>query len=332
MLRRIYEACPASLAEERSRLFIAYLHIRLREDKGDESRQTLISDDEFRKEALRELNKILSDRELVLANAYALRYEDGDTVRALAAPGSDERKKLIANWQNAVDIISNAESLSQMERLGALYAEVSLNQLENKGKITSDLKQTIRQRVTRARATIENQYEHSAIINMIRNILYHAEMYDYANEVISEEVIKAASPYYFMLELADLAQKEGRVQEALGWLEKAYRQSEPGATRFQWGVNYLVGLVEMTPDDETKIQNLAVELIQNLGESSDAFYNRNAKRLDTMSDKLQEWNEGGQHNTVIFAIRNNMQALCIKLKPGSEEYSRCDSFLAGFSG
>lgn len=332
-LYRAYNACPAPLEEERSRLFIDYLRAWLSENSGEgETERPLVADEQFREYALNELNNILSDRELTLANMYALRYEDGDTVRALTPPDSKERAVLISNWRQALEVISSTESLSRMERLGPLYAEVSFNKLENNGEISAELKNAIRQRVAEARATIENEYEHSALINMVRNILYHAQMYDYASEVISEEVDNAASPYYFMLELADLARKEGRIKDALNWLEKAYRESEPGATRFQWGVNYLTGLLEMTPHDEERIESVAVELTQNLSQNNDAFYNRNAKRLEKMSEKLQVWNGDGKHNAVILAIRNNMQALCAELEPGTEEHSRCNSFLAGFSG
>ena len=52
-----------------------------------------------------------------------------------------------------------------------------------------------------------------------------------------------------MLDLADLAKKAGRKQEAVQWLARAYDGAQGPATRFQWGYNYLVGLLEMTPED-----------------------------------------------------------------------------------
>ena len=44
-------------------------------------------------------------------------------------------------------------------------------------------------------------------------------------------------------------QRAGHYDAALGWLERAYDESQGPATRFQWGANYLQGLLEMAPED-----------------------------------------------------------------------------------
>jgi hypothetical protein len=76
---------------------------------------------------------------------------------------------------------------------------------------------------------------------------------DDANALLVAELQKSKSPYYFMLDLADLAQKAGREKEAVDWLAQAYGAAKGPATRFQWGASYLLGLLEMTPDDTQRI-------------------------------------------------------------------------------
>ena len=92
-----------------------------------------------------------------------------------------------------------------------------------------------------------------------------------------------------MLDLAELAQKAGRKDEAVAWLERAYAGAKGPATRFQWGYNYLLGLIEMTPDDTARIERTGLELLAELGASPDAYYQRTKMRLEQLSAKLLEW-------------------------------------------
>lgn len=326
LLGALYAACPSSLPDEKSRLFMQYLNAKLGDYRKD-TKQQLIDDREFVEKAQEALKIILLNADLALSNVYALRYEKGYTIEGLTVTNSEERQVLMQNWQVALDRIAATESLSPMERLGALYAEVSFSKLSNNGKISQMLEAKIQSKVTMARNAIGNADEQSTVINMVRNILVHADMLGYADQVISEEVNKAKSPYYFMLELADFAKREGRYDEAIVWLKKAYGESKAGATRFQWGVNYFSGLLEMEPENESGIEALGLELIQSLGGDEGAFYNRNARRLNRMDKELVVWNKDGAHQGVVGSLRKAMQIHCVGLPNGSDARMQCDKFL-----
>ncbi len=85
-----------------------------------------------------------------------------------------------------------------------------------------------------------------------------------------------------MLDLADLAEKAGRKQEAVDWLARAYAGAKGPATRFQWGYNYLVGLLEMTPEDVQGIERVGLAVLGELDGSPDAFYQRTRMRLEQL--------------------------------------------------
>ena len=96
-----------------------------------------------------------------------------------------------------------------------------------------------------------------------------------------------------MLDLADLAEKAGRKQEAVQWLARAYDGAQGPATRFQWGYNYLMGLLEMTPEDVQGIERVGLSVIGELDDEPDAFYQRTRMRLEQLDAKLQEWGQAG---------------------------------------
>ena len=324
VLFALFQRCPTALVEAKSRLFFAYLSRVQQEQEKNKSDEL----SEQQRTALRAtLNSLLQSKQQVLANVTAIRYDDGNTVSFLTQTDSPERARLVENWLQALQVIARSDGVSSVERLGTLYAEVSLEKLQNDGEITSELRERIKSTITHARKNIKNKYEHSAIVNMSRNILVHAEMQDYAEQVIAEEIREAASPYYFMLELADFAQQEGRKEEALSWFERAYQESASGATRFQWGVHYLGGLTELVPEQEGLIEQLALELVAILAEAEDGFYNRNTTRLHEMEKKLMHWNETGQHSAVITNVRQALQQACEASIQSEQKDISCDDYL-----
>lgn len=331
LLKIAFEQCPSSMPAEKSRLFVDYFHMRLAElsaEEDDADEPTL--PDDFRAMALLEFLAILSDKQLTLENVYAIRYEDGSSIEAITDSGSPERNALVAAWLEALSYIETIESLSEMERLGALYAKVSIAYLQFGEEIDDALQAEIKSKIQIARTKVKNGYEHSALINMVRNILIHANMFEFADKVISEELANADSPYYFMLELAELDKEAGRFDDAMKWLQRAYEESDAGATKFQWGVNYLSGLLEMFPDNEEAIVALADELRGVLVQAEDAFYNRNASRLSRLQSEFQQWNEDGNHSDSYQKVVNGFSSLCAELNEGSDALQQCNSFVAGF--
>jgi hypothetical protein len=218
--------------------------------------------------------------------------------------------------------------LSPPERLNLLRARVQLAQLDAPGKpLPGNLVADARKAVAEIDAKTKDPYARQAAINSAANLYWEAGLNEDANKLLVAELEKSQSPYYFMLDLADLAQKAGREQEAVDWLARAYADAKGPATRFQWGSSYLVGMLEMTPDDTQRIEKVGLEVIGELGASPDAFYQRTRMRLEKLNDKLLEWGDSTERKAVVDRLRARTSEVCRSLPDGDEGRRNCETFL-----
>ena len=170
-------------------------------------------------------------------------------------------------------------------------------------------------------------YARQAAINAAANLYWEAGLADEANALLTAELERSKSPYYFMLDLADLAEKAGRKQDAVQWLARAYEGAQGPATRFQWGYNYLVGMLEMTPEDTAGIERAGLAVLGELDGAPDAFYQRTRMRLEQLDSRLLEWGHEGEAAKVIATLRARTQQICDKLPADDPGRRSCERFL-----
>ena len=329
LLYRMYSACPSEMRMEKSRLFTAWWTFRLQsltdENKVAEplSRAELV-------EAGSNIEKILNDEALVENNLFFILYDRGSSISALTARDTIERERLLSLWKSALELIENNKNLSLMENLFPLQAEIYLDNIESADEffVDADFQKEILQKVKLAREKIDNKYDQSAVVYRAWNILKLANLNEDAESMLKEELARTDSPYYFMVDLADAAQKAGREDEAVSWLKRAYEESKEGSTRFQWGIIYLEGMVEMQANRHEDVAALSGELATYLEKLDDAFYNRNSKRVKRMSTALNSWYEQEKNEDVWLRIKSDIDALCKSFDAGSENFSRCQVFLS----
>ena len=185
----------------------------------------------------------------------------------------------------------------------------------------------MRRAVTAVSADTHDPYARQAAINSAANLYWEAGLDDDANALLVAELQKSKSPYYFMLDLADLAQKAGREKEAVDWLAQAYGAAKGPATRFQWGASYLLGLLEMTPDDTQRIERVGLEVLGELGDSPDAFYQRTQMRLENLNGKLLEWGDTSERRAVLERLRTRTGEICRGLPADDAGRRNCEGFL-----
>jgi hypothetical protein len=184
-----------------------------------------------------------------------------------------------------------------------------------------------RQAVAHVDAVTPAGYPRQAAINAAVNLYWEAGLDAEANTLLTAELEKSRAPYYFMLDLADLAAKADRKQEAVDWLARAYAGAKGPATRFQWGYNYLVGMLEMTPDDVQGIERAGLAVLGELDGSPDAFYQRTRMRLEQLDAKLLEWGQTGAAAKVIDTLRARTSEICRKLPEQDAGRTNCEKFL-----
>jgi thioredoxin-like negative regulator of GroEL len=327
--RQLHRRCPASeLAPECARLYFEYLGEVA--DGAEDDAQAL--DGLARAEARRDLLGLLGSRPVGAANVDNLLYGSRSIVPLLSDAGSPERRQLTDAWRTALGWLAgtpDAVQLSSLEQLYVVRAKMMLARLDApEDELPEALLDEARQTVARIDAATTDSQARQAAINGAANLYWEAGLDEEANRMLVAELEKSKSPYYFMLNLAELAQKAGREKEAVDWLAQAYAKAEGPATRFQWGYDYLVGLLELTPEDTARIERVGLEVLGELGGSPDAFYQRTRTRLDQLSSQLLEWGEAPpERAAVVDRLRRRTAEICGTLPAADEGRRNCESFL-----
>jgi len=325
--RRLAERCPADLQADCTRLFFEYLLAAARES-GDGHAAL---DGLERADARRSLLARIDQPSVQQANVENLLYGATDAVGVLSAAGSAERKQLTTAWSSALDqlaALTGEGALSTKEQINLLRERVLLARLDAPdGPVPPALLEQARRAVAHVDATVTDSSARQAAINAAVGLYWEAGLDAEGNELLTAELGKSKSPYYFMLDLADLAEKAGRKQEAVQWLARAYHDAKGPATRFQWGCNYLVGLLEMTPEDVKGIERAGLDVLGELDGSPDAFYQRTRLRLEQLSTRLLDWGSTGEPARVVDALRARTNEICRQLPEDDEGRLACTGFL-----
>jgi hypothetical protein len=165
------------------------------------------------------------------------------------------------------------------------------------------------------------------VISTAADALAEVGLMTESDALLTSELTRSQSPYYYMLGLAANAKKRGDKAVALDWHEKAYVAADGPATRLQWGASYVNALVELAPQDARRIETAASHVIGELDAKPDTFFGRNQKSLERMGKKLAAWNKGHQHGDSLQRIRAQMAGVCAKLPAADPARAACDSSL-----
>jgi thioredoxin-related protein len=320
---RLSDRCPPELQPECARLYFEYLGAVA----SGEGKPISGLD---RAAARSHLLGLLQSPSVGQANVDNLLYGAKVVVEALSDAGTPERAQLTGAWRAALDRLGTdaAAPLSGPEQLNVVRARMLLARLDApEAALPPALLDEARATVARIDAATTDAYARQAAINSAAGLYWEAGLDDDANRLLVAELEKSKSPYYFMLDLAELAQKAGREEEAVDWLARAYAGAQGPATRFQWGYNYMLGLLEMTPDDAVRIQQAGLDVLGELDGAPDAFYQRTRMRLEQLSAKLLEWGTGTERAQVIERLRSRTAEICEGLPSGDEGRDNCESFL-----
>ncbi len=325
--RILGERCPADMNADCARLYFEYLGAAAA--TADKGKSPLTGLD--RAIARKHLTELLGSPAVDRANVNNLLYAPKGVIGLLSDAGSPERRELTSAWSAALDRVGAAEgadALSSADQIKLLRARVMLVQLDAPdAPLPPALTEEIRRAVARVDTQETDTYARQAAINAAANLYWTAGMGDDGNRLLLAELGKTRSPYYFMLALADIAEQAGHKEEAVQWLAKAYAGAQGPATRFQWGYDYLIGLLEMTPEDTKTIESAGLQVIGELGDAPDAFYQRTRVRLDELSARLLDWGKTGDRAKVVEKLRKRTAEICAGLPDGDEGRANCERFL-----
>lgn len=332
--RRMTAACPESLKKERSILYLSWLDEAL---QAAESDVDIDADLDAGKpenpltpaltlEALKSLENVLGDYELVKANIFTVLFSGANLARSLTEAGSEARNSLTQKFTDNYNKIAADESVYKRERIYTLRGKMRFERIDDEeAEISDNLKQEIVDMVAWADESTPSVYERQPIINALGNVLDDAEMDDAAKPLLLAELSKSKQPYYYMVSLADIEQRAGNTDIAMSWLKKAYDASQGPATRFQWGNYYLTGLLEMAPANTQLIQETTVRLISELQQSGGLFQRPKAQ-LQRLEGRLQAWGEVQEDEEALSTIRELVLTVCLA-DTHEESRKTCEAFL-----
>lgn len=314
------QACPETMPVERSRLYAEHLRAMLK---------TGVIPDADQEQTAQRLQTMLADPDMRLANLDLIINRPGETLAGLSPANWSGRQDLEAAWQLALDALEATPGLSVTERTCITRGRVRIvRAYDSRAVLPPEL---LEQALIQARWVDENTqgYERQSAINAVANTLIEAGQYDQAIAILSRELEKTTAPFYFMNKLSIASRKAGQTRQALAWLERAHAEASGPATRFQWGVNLLIGLVNLAPDEADAIEQTAVSLIKELGKSVEPLYNRNISQLRRLDEIISQWNESNAHAESLQHIRAALTGVCDSLQENQAVPLLCQEFLAG---
>ncbi len=325
-LERAVAACPADARVERARLTVAATYASLMADAK-----------------LLEAGKPASAQTAKLIDAVYDVLGDSTTAAGvrdvlpwlvddffIAAQRADAKRvpDLLDRWTRITDAAMNDASLTEADRIDALALKLkAVKHLSPDRKIPPAMVEDAQQRIDASLAKDYPEHARAGVVNSAEWVLDALDDHARMRSLLEHEIGTAKYSYYYMVDLADLEEKTGNEDAAITLLERAYRESQGAATRFQWGTIYVLGLVRMRPEDNDAIRDATLAVIGEL-DGPDRIYMRTAKRLERLDSSLRDWNKKGKHAAAISAIRKRMDGICNGIPEAQAARGTCNSFLA----
>lgn len=272
---------------------------------------------------------VLADPALVRANLVELQAYGANLVTAASAPASAERKVLVAALRAAMDAVFADATYTVAERLQTADTLLALYKIERAGQPADKALATLlRERALWANQEAQTPYERQAVIGTAADLLAAAGAPDQAEALLRTELASAHRPYYHMVSLAAFAERRGDAKGALDLLRRAWESAEGTATRAQWGIYYVDGLLRLTPTDRKTIEAVVSRMIDELAADPDAYYQRTRRRIGDLGATLARWSAQHEGAKVIAHLRERMAAVCKPLPAASEVRRECEGFAA----
>ena len=283
--------------------------------------------------ALRErVNAVLADPRQSRNHMDVLTNFAGALLKVLTPEEGPDRAGLSAQMDTALARLQADATLSRSDRVGALVARLEMARLgQGKDvvhpKLPENLLREVREMAARMDREISDGYERQAVITSAGYMLGQAGLWAESEALLKANLSKSHSPYYLMSQLGSNARKQGKKEEALSWYQQSFQKSEGPATRLQWGAGYLAALVDLSPADAAQIEKTASQLFSEAAKDKGSFYERSARSLMRVSQKLTEWNKDGTRTATLNRLRQQLQSVCSTVETADGQRNTCERLL-----
>ena len=253
-------------------------------------------------------------------------------VQVLSDEGSPDRAALVQRMDAALVRAQGDASLSRGDRTQVVIERVALARLGQgkdtlKPRIPDALSQLAREHAQRMDREITDGYERQAVITSTAYLLGQAGLWEDSDALLKANLPRSHSPYYLMSQLGSNARKQGRTADALKWYQESFDKSVGPATRLQWGAGYFTALVDLAPQDTTRIEAVAAQLFKEAALDTASFHERSARSLQRVAAKLKEWNKGPAQAAVLQRLQQQISGVCAGVPAADGQRQTCQNLI-----
>ncbi|HEU5136815.1 MAG TPA: thioredoxin family protein [Steroidobacteraceae bacterium] len=300
--------CPADLTKERARL-----HIRAAEQATTQQKDVLKSGGKADKAltvAIVRVNELLTNKDLSLANADALRGLRTEFFLAARQTLPQLAPTLRERWMAIADAATANQEFAPADQLAAQLMKITAAKAyAADGKIPTDVRVVALNTSAKMLAVKQDAYVRAGVVNSAINIYMALDDYERARDLLALEAATSNTPHYYIGDLADVEEHLGNIDRSVELLAEAYAKAKGPASRFQWGYNYLDGLLRLKPDDLATIEKVGGQVIAEL-DGPNRIHRRTLSRLNKLDAKLTEWNTSAERAKVAGNLRARVVRAC----------------------
>ena len=297
-------ACPAELTKERARL-----HIRAAEQAVSQQKDAITNGGKADKAltvSLVRVNEILTQKEIALANADALRGLRGEFFLAARQTLPQLAPTLRERWMAIADAATANPDFAPADQLAAQLMKITAAKAYAvDAKVPTDVRSVALATTTKMLAVKQEPYVRAGVVNSAINIYIALDDWERARDLLALEATTSNTPHYYIGDLADVEEHLGNKQRSVELLAEAYAKAKGPASRFQWGYQYLEGLLRLTPDDLATIEKVGLQVMAEL-DGPNRVHRRTLSRLNKLDTKLREWNTSAARNAVAVKLQSRV--------------------------
>jgi len=172
-------------------------------------------------------------------------------------------------------------------------------------KVPTDVRSVALATATKMLAVKQEPYVRAGVVNSAINIYIALDDWERARDLLALEATTSNTPHYYLGDLADVEEHLGNKKRSVELLAEAYAKAKGPASRFQWGYQYLDGLLRLTPDDLATIEKVGLQVMAEL-DGPNRVHRRTLSRLNKLDASLREWNTSAARNAVAVKLQSRV--------------------------
>ena len=253
----------------------------------------------------------------------------GSGAQIIARAPEADRARLQASLITAMDAVYAMEDAPLSDRLSAISAEIEMfrQSAGEEAAVSEALVAKVQQRVAWADQTAQTPHERQAVMYIAAGLLEDVGDVAGAERLLTAELSRSATPFYYMPILARLAEEQGDTARALDWLRQGYESAVGPASRVQWGTLYVEGVTRLKPTDATEVERAATAVIDELATSPDSFHQRTRARFTRIETALRGWAASNHGDEVLARVRAHMSLVCPPTQTEAAARRACETWL-----